>query len=243
MSLDDLISAARHGGDASTAADRDRVRARLAVALAGGATVTPIARARARRLPWKILLVAALLGVGTASAFETRRAIAERAHEEELLRTSAQLAELEGPSRIAAARAAAIASASIAVAGDAPDGPAPAVAAKIDRATTASSPIAPAPSPIAPAPSSTTLAEEIALVQAARAALRRGASAQALAELDRYDATYRRGTFGQEVAALRIFALCDAGRVAEARVRGAAYLRAWPRSPLAARIQTSCARP
>ena len=262
MKLDDLMTAARGGGDASTDTDRERVRAKLAARLRAeesgryGRVVVeaPTLRAaipiepamplprRGRRLSVTLLLAAAILAVGTAAALEVRRVIAERAAAE----SGTRVHEVDGaPAQHGSANVSPTPT-SVAPESSADGADADAGAIAIPPAA-ATSPATPSPratgdrsSPLS-APSSRGLEDQMALVQHARSALRRGAPAEALADLDRYDAQYRRGTFGQEVAALRILALCDVGRVDEARARGVSFLRAWPRSPLSVRIQSSCA--
>ena len=80
------------------------------------------------------------------------------------------------------------------------------------------------------------LRAEIALVDAARAAVAASANARALALLDRYDASYPRGTFRPEVTALRIEALAHLGRSVEARALAQKFIAAHADSALADRV-------
>ena len=265
MKLDDLMTAARRGGDASTDADRERVRAKLAARLRAeesgryGRVVVeaPSLRAaipiepamplprRGRRLSVTLLLAAAILAVGTAAALEVRRVIAERAATE----SGTRVHEVDGAPAQRGSGNLGPTPTNVAPDSTANGADSDASAIVIPPVATSSAPALATPSPRATgdrsspagAPSSRGLEDQMALVQHARSALHRGAPAEALADLDRYDAQYRRGTFGQEVAALRVLALCDLGRADEARARGASFLRAWPRSPLSVRIQSSCA--
>ncbi|MBC8072921.1 MAG: hypothetical protein IAG13_31655 [Deltaproteobacteria bacterium] len=71
--------------------------------------------------------------------------------------------------------------------------------------------------PTTPAvPSASTLAEEIALLDDARAQLARGRDDAALAVLDRYTARFRDGKLHNEASKVRVRALCSAGREREA---------------------------
>lgn len=74
----------------------------------------------------------------------------------------------------------------------------------------------PAPSPARPSasvePSPSTLAEETRLLELARASLRRGDSAAALAVLDDYQERFGSGLLADEARSSRLRALCTAGR-------------------------------
>ena len=80
------------------------------------------------------------------------------------------------------------------------------------------------------------LRAEIALVDAARSAVATGADDRALVLLNRYDSSYRAGTFRPEATALRIEALDHLGRTAQARTLAQRFLAAYPESPLADRV-------
>ena len=80
------------------------------------------------------------------------------------------------------------------------------------------------------------LRAEIALVDAARSAVATGADDRALVLLNRYDSSYRAGTFRPEATALRIEALDHLGRTAQARTLAQRFLAAHPESPLADRV-------
>jgi hypothetical protein len=103
----------------------------------------------------------------------------------------------------------------------------------------APSPVLPEVLPEAPPSVAESAREELALLSKARAALRAGDAASALSALDakaRGDAR-----FTAERRALRVQALCAAGRVAEARAEAAALLRSEPSSLQRAAVARSCA--
>src|SRR6185436_19373625 len=80
----------------------------------------------------------------------------------------------------------------------------------------------------AESPASSGLAAELALLQRAQAALRRGDGAGALRELDAFPDTG--GQLLAERRAARVLAFCSLGRVAEARTLGAELVRSDPDS-------------
>ena len=72
---------------------------------------------------------------------------------------------------------------------------------------------------------------------AARDTLRRGDAGGALALLDQVRAKFPGGMLGQEREALAIEALARSGRKGEAAARADAFVKAYPTSPLTARVQ------
>ncbi|HWB77609.1 MAG TPA: hypothetical protein VG755_21735, partial [Nannocystaceae bacterium] len=68
----------------------------------------------------------------------------------------------------------------------------------------------------APAPASDTLADEIAAIDRARDLLARDRADEAIVELDRYAARFADGTLRKDAAAVRVSALCKAGRDTDA---------------------------
>jgi hypothetical protein len=89
-----------------------------------------------------------------------------------------------------------------------------------------------------------SLAEEVALLRQARAALDEGDAPGALHLLDAHASRFPRGTLYEERLATRVTALCWLGRVDGARVVAEELERARPRSPHLTRVRTSCiARP
>jgi hypothetical protein len=136
-----------------------------------------------------------------------------------------------------------------------PSRPPPSVpAAKEPRAlardTEPAVPTAPEPPAVA-APSSapavqaapvtpTTLDAETKLVRQGVGALHTGDAARALALLDEHARLYPDGFLAEERAGERVLALCDLGRNVEAADAARAFLSQHPRSPLAARVRSSC---
>ena len=81
----------------------------------------------------------------------------------------------------------------------------------------------------------------MALLQKAHAELQAGHPERALAALDEHDAAFKGGVLREEQRAQRILALCAAGRTAEARADAQRFLAESPRSPMSARVRSSCA--
>jgi len=85
------------------------------------------------------------------------------------------------------------------------------------------------------------LAGELGLLTQVSAATKQGNVAFADELLRSYDQRFPSGQLGQERAAAGILVHCAAGRVQAARQDARRFLDRWPRSPLVARIQGSCA--
>jgi outer membrane protein assembly factor BamD (BamD/ComL family) len=83
---------------------------------------------------------------------------------------------------------------------------------------------------------SSDLAEQIALIDAARVALAGGSAERALTGVRQYQARYPKGTFRPEAAAIKIEALVKLGRAGEARTLAERFLVAHGPSPLADRV-------
>jgi outer membrane protein assembly factor BamD (BamD/ComL family) len=81
------------------------------------------------------------------------------------------------------------------------------------------------------------LRDQIALIDAARTAVKAGSTERALVLLRRYDTNYPGGAFRPEALALRIEALAAGGRGAEARALAREFLARYPQSPLADRVE------
>lgn len=99
-------------------------------------------------------------------------------------------------------------------------------------------PALPAPPAAPPAPPD-TLAAEATRLREAHGALQGGDAARALALLDEQGAAGAQ--LREERAAARVLALCQLGKVDEARAAAARFLQESPRSPLADRVRASCA--
>ena len=80
------------------------------------------------------------------------------------------------------------------------------------------------------------LRDEIALIDAARGAIKTGAADRALVLLRRYTIAYAAGTFRPEAEALRIEALAQIGQTARARTLARDFVAKHPNSPLADRV-------
>ncbi len=87
------------------------------------------------------------------------------------------------------------------------------------------------------APASSTLSEELALLDEARRELARGDATGALATLDRYQQRFPRGTLALEAQVLRIDALWRRGDQASARQLAARFVEAHPSSPHSPRLR------
>jgi len=90
-------------------------------------------------------------------------------------------------------------------------------------------------------PAPADLAGELALLTQVSAATKRGEVAQASELLRAYDQRFPSGKLAEERAAAGILVLCAAGHVPSARAEARRFLERWPRSPLVARIRSSCA--
>ncbi len=146
--------------------------------------------------------------------------------------------------------------------------PPPALAARSRPATTAAVPVAAGPaaeaiespvvrtadealgdpagttpfaSGVRTAPAAADLAEDLDLLRQVRASLRAGHSEAALSLLDHAGRRLEAGPLAEEAQVARVSALCQLGRVADARLVTDRFLAAWPTSPLAARLRGGCA--
>jgi hypothetical protein len=84
------------------------------------------------------------------------------------------------------------------------------------------------------------LRAETEALRLAQRALRDQMPQQALRLLDDQDRRFGEGLMHQERTAARILALCQAGRVDEARAQALRFEKAWPRSVLLARVRSAC---
>lgn len=96
-------------------------------------------------------------------------------------------------------------------------------------------PTAAVPREAPPAPRTTT--DELAIIDAARAALNGGRADEALRRVETYRALGRAKTYVVEADVIEIEALVGLGRSNEARARAERFLAAHPRSPYEQRIQ------
>jgi hypothetical protein len=96
---------------------------------------------------------------------------------------------------------------------------------------------------VSPAPSVDALEAEVRIVAEARAALVADQGARALTLLADHDQRFAAGVLSPEADALRIEALCEVGRHAEAQVEAERFVARHPGSPLARRFTGRCAAP
>jgi hypothetical protein len=107
-------------------------------------------------------------------------------------------------------------------------------AASRASATTGASAHAPEPT-ISP-----SLHEEALLVREANAALESGDAVRSLALAEEHARRFPNGALLPEGSVVHILALCDAGRLDEARTETRAFLLAHPEGPLSMRVRSSC---
>jgi RNA polymerase sigma-70 factor (ECF subfamily) len=86
-----------------------------------------------------------------------------------------------------------------------------------------------------------SLEREARFITDARLALQHGNGDQALARLDEHARQFPNGWFAADRAAERIVILCSLGRRAEAVSEAKVFLENRPKSPLARRVEASCA--
>jgi RNA polymerase sigma-70 factor (ECF subfamily) len=84
------------------------------------------------------------------------------------------------------------------------------------------------------------VAAEAELLRQAEVARKAGDAPHALALLDEHRTRFANGVLVPEREAERVVVLCALGRAGEARSAAAAFLRDWPRSPLAGRVRATC---
>ncbi len=118
--------------------------------------------------------------------------------------------------------------------------PAPSEEKPAAAAPTDSAPLAPAVASVQPESerAASMLREESQALERARQALHGGDAVEALRRLNQMAARFPRGVLGQEREALTIEALAMSGQRAVASQRAAAFLRANPNSPHAARLRS-----
>jgi hypothetical protein len=100
--------------------------------------------------------------------------------------------------------------------------------------------VQPEPSPVVAPKAEDELRPETEALRLAQQALRDKAPLQALKLLDAQDLRFRGGLLNQERAAMRVLALCQAGRIDEARVHATRFEQLWPRSALLGRVRSAC---
>ncbi|MFO0647543.1 MAG: hypothetical protein U0326_14980 [Polyangiales bacterium] len=235
-----LDAAAR--ADEPTSADQERIARALAIPLgiaalapatAQASAVTVAASGAAVSLKVAAVVAAVALGVGAVGVTTLKRNVRSHASTprvERVARTHA--APVAAPARVAPAPA------RVALA--------PAVIAPV-----AAPPVVAAPAAVVEAPARVhashgargvdTLAAESELLGAAHRAVNGGDASHALALLRSYGDRFPHGVLREERDVEVVFVLCRLGRRDEARAAAERFLRAHRHSPLAHRVETSCA--
>lgn len=88
-----------------------------------------------------------------------------------------------------------------------------------------------------------SIKDELALLREAQQRLNGGNPDEALSMLEDHQRNHPDGRLKQERMAVRVFALCGAGRRAEARAAARRFLAEAPNSPLAPRVARACTEP
>ncbi len=94
--------------------------------------------------------------------------------------------------------------------------------------------------PTTPAEPDSSLAAETRMLDRARRAVAGKRPNEALAILAEAASKFPGGVLAQERAALRVVALCDAGRAEAGRKAAASFVASHPRSALRARVESAC---
>jgi hypothetical protein len=234
-SLDDLISTQRASGG-MTDAQRARNRAQLlsralsgtaasAASVSAASSLTGAAPSGALGLVAKVGLCVVLLG-GAGAGYLALRGAADRptsataAHspEAEVIQPAVAVAPSATLSAVELASAKPLASAVL---------PVPSAKPRVPRSTSSST--------------ASSLAAEVALMHEVDAALRARNPTGALTLLD--EQGNGAGFMAEERAVAHIVTLCQLGRVDQARAEATRFLHDRPRSPLAARVRATCAKP
>lgn len=242
-------------GDDPTPADRARIRGSVMRAIAaGGAATTAAAMTEAAvaakaaqgiALGWKILaglLITGAVGGGAALALrhEAPAAPARATSVSPPAQAASASAPPEEPTPPSAPLAPASTTPTVASARPASPPPERRVEPSKEPAPPAlEEPSSPSAAVAPPTPPADTLTDETRRLREAHGALTGGDPARALSLLDEQAAAGVQ--LREERTAARILALCQLGRVDEARVAGARFLAESPRSPLADRVRASCA--
>jgi hypothetical protein len=124
--------------------------------------------------------------------------------------------------------------------------PAPRAAAPlltVPRAAATSPDIAAEPAtPLAPARPSAASPDEARDIEAIRAAMSRGDTNSAIAQLNAYDSAHPNGQLKPEALALRIQALRSSGKATEARALANEFERKYPEHPLLGQVRSGVSK-
>jgi hypothetical protein len=218
-----VIDAAR-GGHEPNELSRARVRRGVELKLAAGIALAigPTASAFASAVKVTVALVAVGSVVG-AGVYAYPRLTAKPAVHAPATHVAARPARIEEPAPVEV------------------EAPAPNVNQPAKMHVKHRAPVAPAPVVVENVSSSSGLKEETALLGGANAALARGDVKRAQSLLDDYDHRPGAPMLAEERTVTGILASCAAGRVDTARAEARHFHARWPRSPLAARVDGSCA--
>lgn len=238
VALTAVSSAAASASSAGTAVGTTAAGAGVGVAGASGAAGASVAGAATIAAPlgigMKLLLAfgaATAVGVGAVSYVEsTPPAPTVIAAPPSVVapRDPSRVAPIAPPSALPVAPASAAPAASTASA-----------SASVSALASNAPPSAPA-APAVSTASTDAIDRELGLIREAQLALQSGNGARALVLLDEHARRFPAGSLGEEREAARVFALCSLGRTSEARAAADRFLAAFPRSPQAARVRSSC---
>jgi hypothetical protein len=92
----------------------------------------------------------------------------------------------------------------------------------------------------APEPPISSLREEALLIREANASLESGDAARSLVLAEEHARRFPNGALLPEGAVVHILALCQTGRLEQARAETGAFLLAHPEGPLSMRVRSSC---
>ena len=98
------------------------------------------------------------------------------------------------------------------------------------------------PSPASAPAASPSVASEVMVLDRAREALRRGDPRRAMRALDQHESKFQEGALTEEAELLRIEALLEQRKPAQAAARARAFMSAHPRSPHLARVRSLLGR-
>ncbi len=241
VALTAVSSAAASASSAGTAVGTTAAGAGVGVAGASGAAGASVAGAATIAAPlgigMKLLLAfgaATAVGVGAVSYVEsTPPAPTVIAAPPSVVapRDPSRVAPIAPPSALPVAPASAAPAASTASTASA--------SASVSALASNAPPSAPA-APAVSTASTDAIDRELGLIREAQLALQSGNGARALVLLDEHARRFPAGSLGEEREAARVFALCSLGRTSEARAAADRFLAAFPRSPQAARVRSSC---
>lgn len=257
----ELLDRAR-GGYEPTAADRARVRAGLAASLGLGAGLT-VGTTALSATATPLLAAKVFVGLAVLGAFGGGAALVHRAHRASgpsqpvgvattasaAPRVSAMTTAPDVPTSVvalaptvpSAQEAPAASSMTVVASAKAASHPAPVLAVAPSKPVTSDrSPAGNATSLNRGDPLEISVSGEARLLSRAVEALHAGDAARALSLLDEHGREYPAGVLAEERDAERVIALCQLGRVSDARAAARPFLLGQPSSALGRRVRDSC---